>query len=171
MLVAVHRGEQGGPHRRQAAGDGGHGEEVEQGGVAGVLGAVVDDQHGQRVAGPAAAAAGEVFRDAALDGALRAGGSAEGARDTLRLRVVVVSGEASAAFCDRVAGIVVVVERRSRVVVVVVVRGGESGCVVDEFAQGRGGISGDARGGTCVLLLIYCCSRCHQRGWALCLNF
>ena len=55
--------------------------------------------------------------------------------------------------------------------VVVVVREGESDCVVDEFAQGRGGISGDARGGTCVLLLIYCCSRCHQRGWALCLNF
>jgi hypothetical protein len=42
-------------------------------------------------------------------GALRAGGSAEGARETLRLRVVVVSGDASAAFCDRVAGIVVVV--------------------------------------------------------------
>jgi hypothetical protein len=74
------------------------------------------------------AAAGEVFRDAALDGALRAGGSAEGARETLRLRVVVVSGEASAAFCDRVAGIVVVVvERRSRVVVVLVVREGERG--------------------------------------------
>lgn len=101
------------------------------------------------------AAAGEVFRDAALDGALRAGGSAEGARDTLRLRVVVVSGEASAAFCDRVAGIVVVVvvERRSRVVVVVVVRGREGereGCVVDGFAQGRGRISRDARGGTCI---------------------
>ena len=72
------------------------------------------------------AATGEVFRDAALGGALRAGGSAEGARETLRLRVVVVSGEASAAFCDRVAGIVVVVvERRSRVVVVLVVREGE----------------------------------------------
>ena len=41
------------------------------------------------------AAAGEVFRDAALDGALRAGGSAEGARDTLRLRVVVVSNISS----------------------------------------------------------------------------
>lgn len=74
------------------------------------------------------AATGEVFRDAALGGALRAGGSAEGARETLRLRVVVVSGEASAAFCDRVAGIVVVVvERRSRVVVVLVVREGERG--------------------------------------------
>ena len=75
-------------------------------------------------------AAGEVFRDAALDGALRAGGSAERARETLRLRVVVVSGEASAAFCDRVAGIVmVVVETRSRVVVVVVVvREGERLC-------------------------------------------
>lgn len=59
-------------------------------------------------------------------GALRACGSAEGARETLRLRVVVVSGDASAAFCDRVAGIVVVVvERRSRVLVVVVVREGE----------------------------------------------
>ncbi len=58
MLAAVHRGEQGGPHRGQAAVAGGHGEQVEQGGVAGVLGAVVDDQHGQRVAGPAAAAAG-----------------------------------------------------------------------------------------------------------------
>ena len=97
------------------------------------------------------AAAGEVFRDAALDGALRAGGSAEGARETLRLRVVVVSGEASAAFCDRVAGIVVmVVERRSRVVVVVVREREREVCVVDGFAQGRGRISRDARGGTCI---------------------
>ena len=38
------------------------------------------------------------------------GGSTEGPRETLRLRVVVVSsGEASAALCDRVAGIVVIV--------------------------------------------------------------
>ena len=58
MLVAVDRGEQGGPHRGQAPVAGGGGEEVEQGGVAGELGAVVHDQHGQRVAGPAAPPAG-----------------------------------------------------------------------------------------------------------------
>ena len=58
MLVAVDRGQQGGPHRGQAPVGGGGGEEVEQGGVAGVLGAVVDDQHGERVAGPAAAPTG-----------------------------------------------------------------------------------------------------------------
>jgi hypothetical protein len=44
--------------------------------------------------------------DAALVDTFRAGGSAEGWRETLRLRVV-ASGEARAAFCDRVAGIVV----------------------------------------------------------------
>jgi hypothetical protein len=36
-------------------------------------------------------------------------GSAERARETLRFRVVVARGDASAAFCERVAGIVVVV--------------------------------------------------------------
>jgi hypothetical protein len=46
--------------------------------------------------------------DGALDDTFLVGGSAEGARETLRLRVV-ASGEAKAAFCDRVAGIVVVV--------------------------------------------------------------
>ena len=45
--------------------------------------------------------------DGALDDAFLAGGSAEGARETLRLRVL-ASGEAKAAFCERVAGIVVV---------------------------------------------------------------
>lgn len=73
------------------------------------------------MAAGAAPSTGDVFLDAALGGALRAGGSAEGARETLRLRVVVVvSGEASAAFCERVAGIVVVGGGRwSRVVVLV----------------------------------------------------
>jgi hypothetical protein len=46
--------------------------------------------------------------DAALDDTFLAGGSAEGCRETLRLRVV-ASGEAKAAFCDRVAGIVMMV--------------------------------------------------------------
>jgi hypothetical protein len=46
--------------------------------------------------------------DAILDDTFLAGGSAEGWRETLRLRVV-ASGEAKAAFCDRVAGIVMVV--------------------------------------------------------------
>jgi hypothetical protein len=44
----------------------------------------------------------------AFDDTFLAGGSAEGARETLRLRVL-ASGEAKAAFCDLVAGIVVVV--------------------------------------------------------------
>jgi hypothetical protein len=80
-----------------------------------------------------------------------------------------VSGDASAAFCDRVAGIVVVVvmERRSRVLVVVVVREGES-CVVNGVAQGCGRIRGDARGGTCIglLIIIYVRFYCYlKRGW------
>ena len=45
--------------------------------------------------------------DGALDDAFLAVGSAEGARETLRLRVL-ASGEAKAAFCDRVAGIMLV---------------------------------------------------------------
>lgn len=46
--------------------------------------------------------------DGARDDTLLVGGSTEGPRETLRLRVVVVSsGEANAALCDRVAGIVV----------------------------------------------------------------
>lgn len=91
--------------------------------------------------------AGDVFRDAALDGALRVGGSAEGARETLRLRVVVVSGEASAAFCDRVAGIVLGGGGRCSGC-----RGGgerEDG-VVDGIAQGRGQNCSVAREGTCM---------------------
>ena len=44
--------------------------------------------------------------DAALVDTFLAGGSAEGWRETLRLGVL-ASGEAKAAFCDRVAGIVV----------------------------------------------------------------
>jgi hypothetical protein len=64
-------------------------------------------------------------------------GSVERAREMLRFRVVVVSGDASAAFCDRVAGIVVVV---------VVVGGARVGgeeevegvCVGDEFLEGEG---------------------------------
>lgn len=45
-----------------------------------------------------------------FDDTFLVGGSAEGARETLRLRAVVASGDARAAFCDRVAGIFVVLD-------------------------------------------------------------
>jgi hypothetical protein len=76
-------------------------------------------------------------------------GSAERARETLRFRVVVARGDASAAFCERVAGIVVVV------VVVGGARVGVGGeeedgvCVVDDFLEGEGGTFDVVRVGPC----------------------
>lgn len=46
--------------------------------------------------------------DGALDDNFLVGGSTDGPRETLRFRAVVSSGEANAAFCDRVAGIMMV---------------------------------------------------------------
>jgi hypothetical protein len=75
-------------------------------------------------------------------------GSAERARETLRFRVVVARGDASAAFCERVAGIVVVVVVGGARVGV----GGEEEdgvCVVDEFLEGEGVTFDVVRVGPC----------------------